>query len=112
MGVRKLESNAETAMQYDTHRHLDLRIQRYLFRCPPAVAGQYGHAQTFKVACALVWGFALPRDVALHYLELYNKRCQPPWSSAELAHKIDSALQAPCSKPIGYLRCLANNPYA
>jgi hypothetical protein len=84
---------------------LDFRIQRYLDRCPPAISGQHGHSQTFKVACALVWGFALPRDTSLRYLETYNARCEPPWSQAELAHKIDSALQARCSKPVGYLRC-------
>jgi hypothetical protein len=92
-------------MQDTAPHHLDRRIRCYLNRCPPAVSGHYGHAQTFKVACALVWGFALPRDTALHYLEIYNACCEPPWSPAELAHKIDSALQAPCSKPVGYLRC-------
>jgi putative DNA primase/helicase len=84
---------------------LDARIERYLDKCPPAISGQHGHDQTFKVACALVWGFALSRDAALRYLEVYNARCEPPWSAHELAHKIDSALQAPQSKPVGYLRC-------
>lgn len=90
---------------------LETRIERYLDKCPPAIAGQHGHDQTFKVACALVWGFALSRETALRYLEFYNTRCEPPWSAPELAHKIDSALQAPPhSKPVGYLRCF--NPYA
>jgi hypothetical protein len=92
-------------MRLDPTPQLDLRIRRYLDHCPPAISGQSGHNQTFKVACALIWGFALPRDVALRYLEIYNARCEPRWSPAELAHKIDSSLKAPCSKPVGYLRC-------
>jgi hypothetical protein len=84
---------------------LDSRIQRYLAKCEPAISGQHGHDQAFKVACALVWGFALSRDDALHYLAIYNAKCDPPWADSELAHKIDSALGVPCSKPIGYLRC-------
>ena len=91
---------------------LDTRIQRYLAKCPPAVSGEHGHDQTFKVASALVWGFALSREAALHYLEVYNTGCQPPWTLAELGHKIDSALRSPSSKPVGYLRCYRFNSYA
>jgi hypothetical protein len=84
---------------------LNERIQRYLDKCPPAVSGQHGHDATFKVAVTLVWGFGLQPDLALEYLRLYNAGCQPPWSEAELTHKIQSALGVKCTKPIGYLRC-------
>jgi hypothetical protein len=33
------------------------RIQRYIDACPPAISGQSGHDQTFRVACILVQGF-------------------------------------------------------
>jgi hypothetical protein len=89
------------------------RVHKYLSHCPAALSGQHGHDQTFKVAVVLVWGFCLPRDEALQYLRGYNQRCLPPWTEAELAHKIDSAIQS-CnhrwlageeSRPPGYLRC-------
>jgi hypothetical protein len=93
---------------------IDPRIRKYLKRCPPAVSGQHGHDQTFKVAIALVWGFALRREVALAHLRAYNQTCQPPWSEAELEHKIDSAISVANhqwrvdelnTKPAGYLIC-------
>jgi hypothetical protein len=83
----------------------DERIRKYLAKCPPAVSGSNGHTQTFKVACSLVWGFALPRDQALFYLELYNQTCEPPWFQSELEHKIDSSFKAKNTKPVGYLIC-------
>jgi hypothetical protein len=89
------------------------RVYKYLNQCPPAVSGQYGHDQTFKVAVVLVWGFCLPREEALGYLRDYNLRCLPSWTEPELEHKIDSAIKT-CNRrwlageeirPPGYLRC-------
>lgn len=80
------------------------RAQRYLERCPPAVSGQFGHKATFRVACLLVQGFALSKGEALGLLREWNRTCQPPWSEAELAYKVASALAAPSKNPIGYLR--------
>ncbi len=54
--------------------------RRYLAECPPALSGQGGHNQTFKVACVLAHGFMLKRDEALVLLREYNQRCQPAWS--------------------------------
>jgi hypothetical protein len=82
---------------------LDERIARYLCACAPAVSGQDGHGQTFFVACQLVNGFGLSENDALHYLTLYNDRCQPPWSERELIHKVRSAMNASHAKPIGHL---------
>jgi hypothetical protein len=72
-------------------------MERYLSRCGPAVSGSGGHVQTFKVACALINGFALPDFEALGYLEIYNQKCQLPWSRHELEHKVASAV-AKCSE--------------
>ena len=79
------------------------RVCRYLAACPPAISGQEGHNRTFAVACALVNGFGLSDSESLHYLSLYNERCQPKWSESELSHKIQSALNAQHSKPRGHL---------
>jgi hypothetical protein len=79
------------------------RIRKYLEKCPPAISGQNGHDQAFKLACALVWGFALPLDDALFYLRIWNAKCEPPWSEKELAHKVNSVLKMQHRKPIGHL---------
>ncbi len=81
------------------------RITRYLDKCPPAVSGDGGHGRTFAVACALVWGFALDPETALELLaDHYNPRCTPPWSIAELQHKVEDANKAAShQKPRGWL---------
>ncbi|NQU22699.1 MAG: bifunctional DNA primase/polymerase [Candidatus Nealsonbacteria bacterium] len=81
------------------------RAIAYMAECPPAISGQGGHPQTFKVAQALVNGFCLEPGVALRLLrEHYNPRCEPPWSEKELQHKVDSAQKHPADKPTGWLR--------
>jgi hypothetical protein len=50
------------------------RIERYVDACPPAVSGQFGHAQTFTVAIALVRGFDLSPETALPFLRRYSAR--------------------------------------
>ena len=79
------------------------RAQRYLSKCPPAISGQGGHKTTFRVACKLVHGFALSAEEALGLLRVWNQTCQPPWSEAELRHKVVSALASSSGKPWGYL---------
>jgi hypothetical protein len=70
------------------------QIEAYLDSCEPAVSGYRGHNQTFGVACGLVHKFGLGRDKAFHYLKrYYNPKCQPPWSDADIRHKIDEALK-------------------
>jgi hypothetical protein len=79
------------------------RARRYVAKCPPAVSGQEGHNTTFKVTCTLVHGFALAEGEALLVLREWNQSCQPPWSEAELRHKVTSAAHAKSSKPPGWL---------
>lgn len=77
------------------------RARKYVAKMPPAISGQSGHNQTFRVACILCLGFALERGQALQVLAEYNQSCDPPWSDHELEHKIDSALKQ--TGPRGYL---------
>lgn len=78
------------------------RARAYLEKCDPAIAGQGGHNQTFKVACKLVKGFGLNQETALELLmTVYNAKCQPPWSEKELRHKVESAAKSP--DPEGFL---------
>lgn len=79
------------------------RARRYISRCPPAISGQHGHDQTFHVACLLVHGFDLSDADALTLLHEWNASCAPPWSEAELVHKIKSAATASHEKPRGHL---------
>ncbi|HEY5812559.1 MAG TPA: hypothetical protein VIT23_07895 [Terrimicrobiaceae bacterium] len=68
------------------------------------MSGAGGDACTFRVAVALVHGFALQTTEAMEVMKEYNSRCEPEWSYKELTHKITSAanLTRP-SKSRGYL---------
>ena len=67
------------------------RALRYVASVPPAVAGQHGDVQTFRLCCRLTRGFALDENQALHVLAQWNARCQPPWTDAELLAKLRGA---------------------
>jgi hypothetical protein len=81
------------------------RARRYIAHVPPAVEEQGGDRLTYTVACRLVLGFGLSVDQALPLLQEYSLRCSPPWSEAELLHKLERADQEPGER--GYLlHCL------
>ena len=75
--------------------------RRYIAKAAPAVSGQGGHDQTFSVACALIKGFDFSIAEARPLLQEYNQRCEPPWSEAELEHKLRSADAAADSDAFG-----------
>ncbi|MDB6119618.1 MAG: hypothetical protein JWO08_3399 [Verrucomicrobiaceae bacterium] len=78
------------------------RARRYLAAMPPAISGGGGHAATFKVAVALVRGFALAETEALPLLMEWNATsAQPPWREADLRHKLRDAAKSP--RAPGYL---------
>lgn len=79
------------------------RARRYLAKCPPAISGQGGHNATYHAAAAMIHGFDLSEADTLALLRDWNRACQPPWSEAEMLHKVRSAANAPQSKPRGYL---------
>lgn len=81
------------------------RAKKYVSKMPPAIAGQEGHKTTFRTACVLVKDFALTIEDALPILQDWNQTCEPPWSDAELMHKLESAGNA--AGPNGKL--LSNN---
>ena len=67
------------------------RAAAYVATMPPAISGQGGHQATFAVASALIHGFALYEEQAWPILCGYNAKCSPPWSEAELRHKLADA---------------------
>ncbi len=77
------------------------RARNYLAKLPPAISGQRGHDATYHAACVLVQGFDLGADDAFLLLSEWSATCQPPWSEAELRHKIEDASQEPGER--GYL---------
>jgi hypothetical protein len=77
------------------------RARRYVAKIPGAVSGEHGHNRTFRVACALVLGFDLLPADALPVLAEWNRTCDPPWTHAELMHKLDGADSRPDQR--GYL---------
>ena len=79
------------------------RAHKYVANMPPAIAGSGGHSATFTVATVLVHGFSLSQSDAMIVLASFNRRCDPPWSEKELAHKIEQAATKPHDKPRGWL---------
>lgn len=76
-------------------RSAEERAALYLEKIDPAVSGERGHNKAFYAACKIGPGFDLPPEVAFRLIrDLYNPRCQPPWSEKELRHKIDDAYKA------------------
>ena len=63
----------------------------YLARAEPAIEGQGGSDRLFAACCRLMYS-ALPL-ATLHHLveEVYNPRCEPPWSVSEIDHKLADA---------------------
>src|SRR5262245_59559167 len=82
---------------------LSERASRYVAALPIAISGSRGHDALFRVACALVNGFALSDGQAWLILLEYNSRCLPPWSERELRHKLSGARNAAHRKPAGHL---------
>ena len=70
------------------------RARAYIAAIPGAVAGQGGHAQTFRAALHIRKGFSLSNDEALAVLREWNATCSPPWSEKELIHKVQSAAKS------------------
>jgi hypothetical protein len=68
------------------------RASKYLSTIPGAVQGNNGSRTTFIAAKKLltVCGLSVEEAYKLMLSE-YNNRCSPPWSDAELWHKVESA---------------------
>lgn len=63
----------------------------YLAKAEPAIEGQGGSDVFFAVCCRLMYS-ALPLDTLRGLIEqVYNPRCEPPWSDEEIDHKLVDA---------------------
>lgn len=80
-----------------------VRASRYLATMDAAIQGQGGSVACLKAALAMIKGFGLSKGATFDLLaNEYNHRCVPPWSEAELLHKINSAAES-TELPEGYL---------
>ena len=77
------------------------RAIAYAAAMGPAIQGQIGSTHTYKVAIALVHGFALSQADAASVLNQWNSTCLPPWSEGELAHKFSDAAKVTPQKNRG-----------
>jgi hypothetical protein len=69
------------------------RARRYVWTMEPAVEGQGGDEQTFKVAAVIARDFGLPQEEAFQLLSEWNReRALPPWSEGDLKRKLASAI--------------------
>jgi hypothetical protein len=71
------------------------RARRYLAKVAPAISFSRGHATTYRVACKLRCEFGLMIEESLLAIAEWNARCEPPWSEAELRHKLEDAGREP-----------------
>ena len=71
------------------------RCRRYIDRIEGAISGNNGHRTTFRVACKIAefLGEHLTVEQAMPIMREYNQRCEPPWSEAELLHKVSDAFR-------------------
>jgi uncharacterized protein DUF5906 len=61
---------------------------------PASVEGQGGSVALLRMARALVWGLELDADMSEGLIgEIFNPRCTPTWTEAEIAHKVSDAAQ-------------------
>jgi len=68
------------------------RILNYVKRLPAAIEGHNGSTTCFNAALKLMSKFSLSESEAYDLMAReYNNRCCPPWSDAELWHKVKSA---------------------
>lgn len=68
-----------------------VQAAEYLAKVPGAIEGASGDDTTYKVACVLVQDFGLSVSGALPLMLEWNKRCEPPWGTAQLRTKLENA---------------------
>jgi predicted P-loop ATPase len=75
------------------------RVRAYIAKMPSAVAGSGGHSQTYAVACRIA-SEGLTPDEEWDIFTEYNARCEPPWSTGELTHKLNDARAKRTNEPL------------
>lgn len=69
------------------------QARRFIENSQPAISGAGGHNKTFATACAM-FKLGLSVDEVRPLMEVFNAKCDPPWSDRELEHKLNDAAKA------------------
>lgn len=64
-----------------------------------AIEGRGGDARTFQLACEILELGVSPETARELLEEIWNPQCQPPWTSDELALKIENAVRYAQNEP-------------
>jgi hypothetical protein len=76
------------------------QARAYLAKMDASIEGDNGSDRLIKAASVLVNDFGLTDGEAFDLLMTeFNPRCQPPWSDAEIRHKIEDAHKNPPHRP-------------
>lgn len=95
---------SETVLPALDRRERNDRARKYVAKVPPAVAGEEGDVNTFRLCATLARGFDLTDEECMVVLPSWNARCQPPWSDDELRQKIANGRQHGTEEIGGMLR--------
>lgn len=79
------------------------RARKYLAKMDKSISGQRGHDRLYAAACRLIEGFGLSIEAARPIINEFSSECSPPWSPAEIDHKLRSADQKADPARRGYL---------
>lgn len=88
-------TSGTTIKAVGTADQLTRRTLAYLAKLPISISGSGGHGRCYRAACCIADRMAhliAPED-ALPIMQEWNQNCEPPWSTAELLHKLKSAWQ-------------------
>lgn len=66
-------------------------VEAMMRSMPPSISGDDGHGRLFDAACTLRSSFRLNFEASMRALRIFNARCKPEWTEAELAHKVEQA---------------------
>lgn len=90
IGTPRDKADLPSNINYDTPDAIQ-QATDYLKRAKPAIEGDGGDLQTYRVA-ARVRDLAVSQETALDLmLDHWNPRCEPPWDPEHLEKKIDNA---------------------
>jgi hypothetical protein len=95
--TRERKRKAKATIEVASSDHMVLRARSYVACVEGAVSGQGGHRRTFRLACKLTHnpplGFGLSLEQAWPLMKEWNQQCEPPWSDAEILHKLQDAIK-------------------
>ena len=88
-GARSTSAPEPWEVDLDLPRDVE-RARAHAQKAPPAIEGQDGSLQTYKVACELR-GYGISEDTCFGLMrDHYNPRCAPPWDDDPDAHGPDA----------------------